>query len=115
VDELHIGAHRRVSRYVYEAHAEGSKVRQLYGDSAVFDFSPYRQGVDLFFIDGAHSYDYVKSDTLKALDCVRGGGIVWHDYGRFGVNGVSRWLHELSRSGREVCRLPGSSLALLRI
>jgi len=41
--------------------------------------------------------------------------IVWHDYGRWGVNGVSRWLHELARTGKDICRLPGSSLAILRV
>jgi hypothetical protein len=117
VDDAHILKHQRQPDYLYQTHAEGEKkVKQLYGDSAAFDFSPYRQRVDLFFIDGAHSYEYVRSDTEKALACVRPGGLIlWHDYGRWRVNGVSKWLHELARTGRDVCRLPGSSLALLRV
>jgi len=116
VDHAHIVSHARATRYLYECHPTGANVRQLYGDSARFDFSPYHGQVDLFFVDGAHSYEYVRSDTLQALSCVRPGGVIaWHDYGRWGVNGVSRWLHELARSGREVCRLPGSSLALLKV
>jgi len=35
---------------------------------------------------------------------------VWHDYGRMGVNGVSKWLHELSKS-KKIYSVPGSSLA----
>jgi len=50
------------------------KITCLHGDSAVFDFSPFRGKVDFFFIDGAHSYDYVRSDTLNALACTRPGG-----------------------------------------
>lgn len=117
IDDAHILRHHRKPQYLYQTHAEGEKkVKQLYGDSAAFDFSPYRQRVDLFFIDGAHSYEYVRSDTEKALACVRPGGLIaWHDYGRWGVNGVSKWLHELARTGRDVCRLPGSSLALLKV
>jgi len=116
VDNAHVASHARVSQYLYETHPAGSKVRQLYGDSARFDFSPYHDAVDLFFVDGAHSYEYVRSDSLRALSCVHGGGVIaWHDYGRWGVNGVSRWLHELARTGREIYRLPGSSLAILKV
>lgn len=116
IDEAHVVAHGRTVTYLYESHPAGQKVRQLYGDSARFDFSTFNGQVDLFFIDGAHSYEYVRSDTEKALSCVRPGGVIaWHDYGRWGVNGVSRWLHELARSGRDVCRLPGSSLAILKV
>jgi predicted O-methyltransferase YrrM len=116
VDSAHVRSHTRAGAYLYDTYPAGQKVRQLYGDSARFDFSPYHGQVDLFFIDGAHSYEYVRSDTLQALSCVRPGGVIaWHDYGRWGVNGVSRWLHELARSGREICRLPGSSLAILKV
>jgi hypothetical protein len=41
--------------------------------------------------------------------------IVWHDYGRWGVNGVSKYLHEVSRQYPQLCRLPGSSLAVLHL
>ena len=116
VDDAHIVAHSNSAEYLYNTYPSGNKVCQLYGDSAEFDFMPYHGKVDLFFVDGAHSYEYVQSDSLAALACVRPGGvIVWHDYGRWGVNGVSRWLHQLRRAGKDICRLPGSSLALLRV
>ena len=36
--------------------------------------------VDLFFIDGAHSYQYVRQDTLNAFQtCHQGNMIVWRD------------------------------------
>jgi predicted O-methyltransferase YrrM len=116
VDDKHVLAHARTTRYLYQSHCCGGKVTQLYGDSASFNYDAYKGQVDLFFIDGAHSYAYVRSDTQKALACVRKGGVIaWHDYGRWGVNGVSKWLHQLVREGKEIYRLPGSSLAILKV
>ena len=93
---------------------EEGRIRALYGDSATFDFGPFESSIDLFFIDGAHSYEYVKSDTIKAVKCVRKGGIIaWHDYGRCGVNGVSKWLNEFRAEGNDVQRIPGGSLAYM--
>lgn len=74
VDDAHILAHARTINYLYHTHPEGKKVKQLYGDSAVFNFTPFHGKVDLFFIDGAHSYEYVRSDTLHALECMHRGG-----------------------------------------
>jgi hypothetical protein len=88
-----------------------SKIQPLFGDSASFDYSPFIDRIDLFFIDGAHSYEYVRSDTLNALKCCRPGGVIaWHDFGRAGVNGVSRWLVEFSKQ-YPVFAVPGGSLA----
>ena len=90
---------------------EAKKINLLFGDSAAFDFSPYHGKIDFFFIDGAHSYEYVRSDTLNAIKCCHPGSVIaWHDFGRTGVNGVSRWLREFSKR-REVYSVPGGSLA----
>jgi hypothetical protein len=109
-------AHHKAERLLFDGHSHESKIRPLQGDSARFDFSPWKGNVDLFFIDGSHSYDYVRSDTERALHCCRPASvIVWHDYGRWGVNGVSKYLHELSHRYPQLCRLPGSSLAVLQL
>lgn len=101
----------RVDRPLFEGRAAGEKVERLFGDSASFDFSPWHGRVDLFFVDGAHSYEYVKSDTLNALRCCRPGSVIaWHDYGRTEQDGVLRWLHELAQD-REVYAVPNGSLA----
>ena len=58
------------------------KIHQLLGDSAAFDFSPYKDSCSLVFVDGSHHYDYVMSDSKAAMDMATVGGIViWHDYG----------------------------------
>ena len=100
------------SQPVFAGKPESRKIMQLFSDSASFDFSDFRAKIDLFFVDGAHSWDYVKSDTEHAFECCHAGSVIlWHDYGRFGVNGVSKYLHRLART-REVYRLPGSAIAI---
>jgi len=57
-----------------------SRVTFLQADSALFDESPYLGTMDLVFVDGAHSYEYVKSDTEKGWRMLRPGGVLaWHD------------------------------------
>ena len=60
-----------------------SRITQIYADSAQFDYEPYNNKIDLVFIDGSHTYEYVISDTKKALKLLKNGKgvIIWHDYG----------------------------------
>ena len=109
-----IAAEGKKRMLVFAGLPEESRIRPLYGDSATFDFSPFANSVDLFFIDGAHSYEYVKNDTTQAMKCTRKGGIIaWHDYGRCGVNGVTQWLNEFRSRGHDLWRIPGGSLAVM--
>jgi hypothetical protein len=115
VDESHIKNRKEIVKFSFSNTFEEKKIIRLFGDSATYDFSDFWGKVDLFFIDGAHSYDYVRSDTLNALKCCHKGSIiVWHDYGRVGVNGVSKWLHEFSKE-REIFSISGGSLAYMVI
>ena len=111
VDDGYIRGRARPKQYCFTGAPVAEKVVVLQGDSAVFDFSAYHGQVDLFFVDGAHSYDYVRSDTLNALQCCHSGSVIaWHDFGRTGVNGVSRLVLELARD-REIYCTPGGSVA----
>ena len=57
-----------------------NRVTFLRSDSATFDETPYLGTIDLVFVDGAHSYEYVKNDTEKGWRMLRSGGVVaWHD------------------------------------
>lgn len=115
MDEFQMGMYAAVEQHVFASSRVAPKITCLYGDSATFDYAPFHGRVDLFFIDGAHSYEYVRSDTLHALDCCHPGSVIaWHDFGRAGLNGVSRWLTELARE-REIYVVPGGSLAFMRI
>ena len=58
-----------------------ARITQLLGDSTRFDFSPYRDSVDLVIVDASHSYPFVASDSWNAFRIVRPGGVVlWDDY-----------------------------------
>ncbi len=109
MDDVH--CEMPVTEYYFAGTRQERKIRLLFGDSAEFDFSPYQHNIDLFFVDGAHSYDYVRSDSERALRCVRPGGVIaWHDFGRVGLNEVSRYILELSQS-LQIYSVPGGSLA----
>jgi len=109
MDELH--TRMEVGEYYFSGTPHAAKIQTLFGDSAAFDFSPYHRKIDLFFIDGAHSYEYVRSDTENALQCVRPGGVIaWHDFGRVGLNEVSKYILELSPR-LTIYSVPGGSLA----
>lgn len=91
-----------------------NKIKQLIGDSATFNFSPYEESIDFLFIDGAHTYDYLLSDSEKAMKMLRGGQgiILWHDYS-WEWGGVVKALNRLySTDGRfrDIRQIKGTSL-----
>ena len=72
---------KTVHHRFYKKHPLESKITELFGDSATFDYSPYEGKIDLVFIDGNHSYEYVKKDTENAFRMLSQRGIiVWHDF-----------------------------------
>ncbi len=74
-----------------------TQIVQWYGDSATFDYSSFEGRMDFVFVDGAHSYDYVKHDTETALKLLKpeGGLILWHDYGSKYWKDLTRAMNEL--------------------
>jgi predicted O-methyltransferase YrrM len=91
------------------------RIQRLFGDSAEFDFTPYAGRVDVCFVDGAHSYEYVLNDSRRALEMTRAGSIIlWHDYAAW--PGVTRALDELYAGGGAFAGLrwiDGTALAIL--
>jgi predicted O-methyltransferase YrrM len=108
-------AHKVISGERFINTPQGKLIEQLWGDSATFDFSPYYNSMDLVFIDGAHSEQYVKSDTEKALQLIKqsGGIIIWHDAHLFGV---VKYLEPWIKSNQlPVYFIKDTSLATARI
>lgn len=97
--------------------ALGSRITQLFGDSATFDFKPYAGKVEWMFIDGAHSAEYVRNDSRVAREVMAatGGWIFWHDYGAW--DGVTEALNGLAAdpwfAGLKHVR--GTALAVLHV
>ena len=69
------------SRFVGTSYAP--RIHQIYADSAKYDYSALHNSMDLIFVDGAHSYEYVMNDTEKVWPLLKNGKgiILWHDYG----------------------------------
>jgi predicted O-methyltransferase YrrM len=86
-------------RFIYTGTPVERKIVQLFGDSRTLNVDPYKDQCDLVFVDGSHRYEFVVSDSWKALAMVRPGGLVlWHDYsGAYRNAEVYRALNELRR------------------
>lgn len=104
----------RYEKYRSKYPAAISNIHQLFGDSATFDFSPYKDSCSLVFVDGSHAYDYVMSDTRAAMSMVVSGGVViWHDYGIW--EGVTKALEKIELLEQYCLRtIRGTSLVYWR-
>lgn len=84
------------------------RITFLSQDSAIFDPGPYENSMDLVFVDGAHTAEYVKNDSEKGWKMLRPGGVIcWHDC-RFNSPGVIKYLHQCSYGPK---RISGGSVA----
>ena len=101
--------------FLYSGTEVEHKVEQLFGDSKTLDVSPWAGTCDLVFVDGSHAYSYVVSDSARALELVKPGGLVlWQDYaGPRHSPGVYRALNELS-ARLTLVRIKGTALAVYR-
>jgi len=101
---------RGFTQRLYQALSPEGKVIEHVGDSATFDFTPWRGRCDLVYVDGAHSEPYVRSDTANALEMLsERGAIVWDDYWH-NVEGVRRVLD--ARPDLDLHRVPGTRLVV---
>jgi hypothetical protein len=83
--------------FYYEGHPTEVKIRQIFSDSKAYDEAPLMGGVDLVFIDGAHTRSYVESDTAKAMAMLSERGVVlWHDY-KPDAPDVFNYLNDLAK------------------
>lgn len=57
------------------------KIKHFFVDSKMFDFTTIQDQIDLYFIDGDHSYKGVLNDTKNIFDTRKKDSIVvWHDF-----------------------------------
>lgn len=120
-DRLHLPgmedapAERQLARIgeAFRGTPSASKVRQLFGDSATFDYSEFERAIDLVFVDGVHTASYVRKDSHAALRMLRTGGVVVWDDCSPELPGVVTALGELSRE-IPVIRVASTRLALYR-
>lgn len=91
-----------------------ARITQHLGDSATFDYEPFAGTIDLVFVDGAHTYEYVRADSKNALRAIAPGGVIIWDDCNYHNPGVSKALHELQSAGTEVHRVHGTRFAVHR-
>jgi len=89
------------------------KIKQLYGDSADFDYSQFQHCMDLVFVDGNHQYDNVKSDSENAFNMLSAQGkVIWHDHTNLPEHaGVVKYLNELSNC-MQLFKIAGTCLVI---
>ena len=112
-DDLEVLKLRKPGLYIQNSYDTGSLVHQIYGDSAVFDFKGLNQSFDLAFIDGAHSYEYVKNDTEILLPLMnKGGWMIWDDYS-FSFPEIIKYVNTFRNQG--AFHIYGTRLAAMQI
>lgn len=90
---------------------ERPNIKQFYADSTEFDFSELK--FNAAFIDGAHNYSVVKSDTDNVLKYIhRPGFILWHDY--YGYNDVAQVIHEIAQKYK-IVQIADTSMCFLNL
>ena len=103
---------KNVHQRIFHDHPLKKKIHELFGDSKKFDFSPYDKKMDLVYIDGNHSYAYVKSDTEHAFEMLSDGGvIIWHDFDYIVHRDVFKYLNQLVGT-RRIYSIPNTRFAI---
>lgn len=94
-------------------HPVRRKIEILLGDSATFDFSRYSGLIDMIFVDGSHTYDYIASDTANALTMLSPTGVIlFHDFLNHYHEDVTRFLYRFAME-QKVYHIRGTTMALL--
>lgn len=101
----------------FKGREEEKRIAQIYADSAKFDYSKYHSKVDMVFIDGAHTYEYVLSDTKNSRGLLRDGKgvLIWHDYGWREVIQALNEYYENDSFFKDIKNIEGTTLAYLEI
>lgn len=112
VDDLHLIESRQLGK-AFRDTPFSSRIVQHEGDTATYDYSIIRDEVSFFLVDGSHTYEYAKNDTIKAFSVSSTfSTIAWHDCDDTHP-GVTRWLGELIDAGLQVQRVRDTVVAFM--
>jgi hypothetical protein len=101
--------HRRVPGREFLGRPCASRIIQHYGDTATWDFQE-AAGATFFFIDGSHTYEYVRNDSEKCFSLCSGCGVfVWHDVD-IDHPDVFRFIWEWRAHGCDIQLIPQTNL-----
>lgn len=114
VDDLHLIQGRKLGKSFRGTPLE-QRIVQHQGDTATYDYSVIQDPVTVFLVDGSHTYDYARSDTLRCFALAQGEStFMWHDCDCYCL-GVTTWLAEMIQAGLPVARVKDTSLACMKI
>lgn len=114
VDDLHLIRGRKLGKSFRGTPLE-QRIVQHQGDTATYDYSVIHDPVTVFLVDGSHTYDYARSDTLRCFALAQGEStFMWHDCDCHCL-GVTTWLAEMIQAGLPVARVQDTSLACMKI
>jgi predicted O-methyltransferase YrrM len=110
VDFAENGERRRVRiGELFSGTPAAARITQIFCDSMAFDPEPFAGRIDVVFIDGNHTYPYVRRDTESAFRMLAPrGAIVWDDYTC--CRGVERRVDELRQM--DLFRPRGTSMVV---
>lgn len=117
VDDIHLIRGRKLGKS-FRGTALEQRIVQHQGDTATYDYSVIHDPVTVFLIDGSHTYEYARSDTMRCFSVARGSQgectFLWHDCDCHCL-GVTSWLVEMIRAGLPVVRVRDTSLACMKV
>jgi hypothetical protein len=110
-DDFHLIAKRCVGE-AFLSDPGITNVTQHFGDSATWDFSPVH-GADFLFIDGSHTFQYIRSDTIRSAEAAaERATIVWHDFDDTHYD-VLCYLTHLVNAGLPVRHIESTFMAMM--
>lgn len=87
-------------------------IRQLWGDSANFDYSVIDGEIDIIFIDAAHDYANKKIDSENAFKLLAPNGVIlWHNYNDVLCPDVTKYLMEIAKT-KSILHLRNTMIAV---
>lgn len=97
---------------IFKNRPENAKIRELFGNSMKFDFSPYYGQMDIVFVDGNHTFPFIHSDTENAIKMLSPQGIIiWHDFDFIFHRAIFDYLNRLAKS-HKIYSVPKTRFAL---
>ena len=92
------------------------KIKLIFQNSLNFDHSPFKNKMDLIFIDGGHTYSVIKNDTEKSFEMLKPNGIIlWHDYvpGKKSAMDVVKYINEISKT-KKIYNIKNTSMCFYK-
>ena len=103
-------------KFLFSGTSVEKKIKLIFQNSLNFDYSSFKNKMDLIFIDGGHTYSVVKNDSEKSFKMLNSNGIIlWHDYvpGKKSAMDVVKYINEISKT-KKIYNIKNTSLCFYK-